>query len=77
MQVTGKKGLLKKGDIRLIRGTRGVVTFEVNGIVIGEVFARDHYLYEFDPRADWVRRIPAFSAQTVREMKAQLEEIVR
>ena len=77
VQVTGKKGSLNKGDIRLIRGTRGIVSFEVNGNVVGEVFARDHYLYEFYPRTDWENRIPAFSAPTVREMKARIEEIVR
>ena len=76
-QVTGKTGPLNKGDIRLIRSTRGIVTFEVNGIVVGEVFARDHYLYEFYPRTDWEHRIPAFSAPTVREMKAIIEEVVR
>lgn len=76
MKVTGRIGLLKTGDIRRERKARGITTLEVDGIVVGEVFASDHYHYEFRPEADWAGKIPAFWERTLGEVKNRLEDLV-
>ena len=77
MKLKGRIGLLKTGDIRRERKPRGVTTLEVDGIVVGEVFASDHYHYEFRPEADWAGMTPAFGERTLGEVKNRLGDLVQ
>lgn len=77
MKIKGRIGLLKTGDIRRKRRDRGVTTLEVDGIVLGEVFASDHYHHEFRPEADWAGRIPAFWERKLGEVKNRLEDLIQ
>ena len=74
MKVTRVIGQLERGDIRLTRhySGEGVIAFRIDGIVIGSVFGRDDYDFEFRPtKADG--RFRTFRARKVADIQARLK----